>query len=318
MNPFKRSPRRTRKVQFQPEPLEPRALLTSGAGDTFAIIPGAITTVGETTSIPFTIDPANFTLPKGKIALGVDVAVDSGATVKPFITSITDPHGNIVPQAFHSVYAPHVSHSQVANGNGTSAVLVPITLYPHQPSKPITYTVDVDGEDKSVGNFLVGFYLPGDANGDGKVDKSDLATVKSELGAKAGSSKYTFSADANRDGRIGKIDIAYALQNMGVGTTVSPVVQANLDPNSVTSPSTRATTNPTATFTGTATPGSTITYTNTSSTTPSVTTTIADPTGNYSIQVGLVLGSNVFSVQSKDSFGQDVNGTLNPVSYNPS
>lgn len=315
MNPFKRSPRRTRNVQFQPEPLEPRSLLTSGAGNTFAIVPGAITTAGQTTSIPFTIDPSNFTLPKGKLALGVDVAVDSGATLKPFITSVTGPDGKIIPQAFHSVYAPHVTHTQVANGNGTSAILVPITL---KGSKPTTYTVNVEGEDKSVGNFLTGFYLPGDANGDGTVDKSDLATIKSELGAKAGSSKYTFSADANRDGRIGKIDVAYALQNMGISTNVTPVVQANLDPNSVTNPSVRATTGSTATFTGTATPGATVIYTNTSSNTSMVTTTTADPTGNYTIQVGLVLGSNVFSVESKDSFGQDIKGTLNPVSYNPS
>ncbi len=317
MNPLKRTPRRDRKVQFSAEQLESRELLTGGAGNTFAIIPGSVTTSGQSTSVSFTIDPSHFTLPHGKLALGVDIVAATGSSIKPFISSIDDPHGNLIPQAFHSIYDPHLSHYQVASGKGTNAVIVPVTFYPHDSSKPATYTVNVQGLGATTGNFLLGFYLPGDANGDGKVDKTDIATVKSEMGSRANSSKYNFNADVNRDGRIGKIDLAYTMQNQGVQVTINPVVQADLVPSSVTNSALRTTTTPSAGFTGTATPGATITYTNNNSPSAPPVTTTANSTGNYSITVPLVSGSNVFQVQSVDAFGQKIVGNISPVTYSP-
>ena len=51
-----------------------RALLSGGAGDTFALISGTIDKPGGTTAIQFTIDPAHFTLPRHTLALGIDVS----------------------------------------------------------------------------------------------------------------------------------------------------------------------------------------------------------------------------------------------------
>src|SRR4051794_25304072 len=228
MNPFRSLPRRRRKMEFGPEQLETRELLTGG-NNTFAIMPGSITSSNGTASIKFTIDPANFTLPRRAITLGIDVVASSGSTVKPLIAEVDDPHGTIVPQTFHSIYDPHLSHLAVASGAGTSAVLSPLVLFPHGQTKPATYTVNVSAEGKSSGSFLLGFYLPGDANGDGAVNKTDLEIVKNAQGARAGQAKYNFNADPNRDGRIGKIDVAFTRQNMGVSTNMSPVVQANYD-----------------------------------------------------------------------------------------
>ena len=47
MNPTQSSKRRRRNLQLGAEALESRELLTGGAGNTFAIIPGAITTDGK-------------------------------------------------------------------------------------------------------------------------------------------------------------------------------------------------------------------------------------------------------------------------------
>jgi hypothetical protein len=318
MNPFRSSPRRRPRTQFGPEALETRSLLTGGAGNTFAIIPGTITTPGQTVDVTFTIDSSHFKLPHGKMALGVDVAAASDAsTLLPFISSVTDPHGNLIPQTFHSMYNPHLTHPQVAAlGPKAASVITPIGFYPHNSSQPATYTVQITGEGSGTGQFYVGFYLPGDAQGDGTVDQQDIKIIKSLQGTTSSSSNYDFNADVNRDGRIGPIDLAYVLQNQGVSVNVSPVVVANLDPNSVTSPTTRSTTNPSAVFTGTATPGATITYANQNADLPPVTTT-ADSAGNYSLLVALDPGSNTFNVTSVDEFGQTITGSVAPVIYTP-
>jgi hypothetical protein len=316
MNPKRSLPRRRRKTEFGPEQLESRELLTNGS-DLFAIIPGTVTTTNGTAAITFTVDPSHFTLPRRAFTLGIDIAPTSGSTIKPFIASVDDPHGTIVPQTFHSIYDPHLSHLAVASGVGTNAVLTPVSLFPHGQTKPATYTVNVQALGKTSGDFLLGFFLPGDANGDGVVNKTDIQIVKSELNSRNGSAKFTTNADANRDGRIGQIDLAYTLQNQGVSTNVMPIVQANYDSSHDISPLNPRTTNiPTAHFTGTATPGATITYAEISNKVASTSTT-SDSAGNYSINVPLAAGSNTFKVTSKDPFGQTITGTISPVTFIP-
>jgi hypothetical protein len=301
-------------MEFGPEVLETRELMTGGA-NTFAIIPGTVDKVNGTSSITFTIDSQHFKLPRRAVTMGIDVVANSGSTIKPLISSVDDPHGNIVPQTFHSIYDPHLSHLAVASGKGTSAVLSPLKLYPHQPSKPASYVVHTDALGKTSGGYLLGFYLPGDANGDGKVDKTDIQIIKSEMGARAGQANYNFNADANRDGRIGKIDLAFAQENLGVSTNLSAVVQANYDSShDIGGLSQRVSSIPQAHFTGTASPGATITFSQVQKTVPDTTTT-ADSAGNYSIVVPLANGVNTFNVTVKDSFGQVITGQLAPVSY---
>ncbi len=313
MNPFRSNPRRRRKLVFGPERLETRELLTGGS-NTFAIIPGTVSTTNGTTAIKFTIDPANFTLPRQALTLGIDVVPESGSTIKPLISSVDDPHGNLVPQVFHSIYDPHLGYVAVASNPATSSVLAPLKLYPHQPSRPVTYTVNVTAVGQTSGSFLLGFYLPGDATGTGAVTSADVQIVKGLHGTRSTSPNYNFNADANRDGRIGKIDTAFTMQNQGVSTSVTDIVQANYDAAHDVPGTVRVSSIPSATFTGTATPGSTITYSEVNNLVPSTTTT-ANSAGNYSITVPLASGSNTFQVAVSDSFGQDITGTLTPVSY---
>ena len=233
MNPFRSNPRRRRKLVSGPEQLETRELLTGGT-NIFAEIPGTVSTTNGTTAITFTIDPADFTLPRQAVTLGIDVAPASGSTIKPLISSVDDPHGDIVPQVFHSIYDPHLGYVAVASNPATSSVLAPLKLYPHQPDRPVTYTVNVTAVGQTSGSFVLAFYLPGDASGTGSVNSADLATVKSLQGARLNQANYNVNADANRDGRIGKIDTAFTLQNMGISTEHQPdIVQANYDTSTI-------------------------------------------------------------------------------------
>jgi hypothetical protein len=286
--------------------------MTGGAGDSFALIPGTIAKPGGTTAVQFTINPSEFHLPRHAFTLGIDVAALPGSSVKPFILSVVNPHGQIVPQTFHSIYNPHLTHAQVASGSGTSAVLTPISLRPSNANSPVTYTVNIQGESNSSGGFLLDFYLPGDVNGDGVVNAQDIALTKQALNSVAGDTRYNFDADTNRDGRDGQIDLAYVRQNQGVSTVILPSVSAVLSPASVTDPANRVTDLPSVQFTGTTTPGASVQYTPVGSTTPAA-TTIADGAGNYSLQVPVASGVNNFVVNSTDGFGQTISGQISPV-----
>jgi hypothetical protein len=295
------------------ESLEGRQLLTGGAGSTFAIVPGNITKAGGSATFSFTIDPTHFTMPKsGRMLLGVDIATESGATVRPVISAVTDVQGQPVRGLMHSHYAPGVPRSNTSKGNMTSAVLVPVSFA--AGNKAETYTVTVKAQNNTSGNYLLGFYVPGDVNDEGSVTQGDLAAVQQAVGTTAAASNYNFDADANRDGAITRTDVTIVRQNLGAKTTINPTVSANLDPASDTGLQDRVTSLRTVHFTGSATPGATVTITDTNNSEPAVSTT-ADSSGNYSIMVNLGDGSNVFNVSTHDAFGQNISGSIAAVTY---
>jgi hypothetical protein len=317
MQPSHRSSRRRPQARPSSEVLETRSLLTGGAGNTFAMLPGTVTNSGGTAVIPFTLSPAQFTMPKGKMVLGIDVVPRQNSNIQPLISQVTNPHKDLVPQAIHAIYNPHLSHAAVARGAGTRAVLAPVSFLPGSPTKPATYSVTVSAQSKTNGNFLLGFYLPGDVNGDGVVDQTDINLIKAAMGTKTGNTKYNFDADANRDGRIGPTDLAYAKQNFGVKILVTPTVTANLDPATINGATgTRTTSIQNVRFTGTDTPGAAITFAEINKKAPTVKTTVK-PDGTYALIEPLGAGMNTFNVTSVDDFGQSISGNISPVTYTP-
>lgn len=306
--------RRRLSPAFSAEALESRELLAGGGGDTFATITGEVMRAGQTTAIKFTIDDSHFTLPRHALALGIDVSPLGGDGLKPLISSVDDAEGKIVPQTLHSVYDPHLPNTAVASGKATSAVLTPLQLRPKQPGRSATYTVNVKGVQGTTGKFLLSFYLPGDANGGGAVNRLSLAAVKAAYGTHQGRAGYNANADANRDGRIGLIDLAYTHQNLGVSTNIVPTTSAILDASSELAPGTRSLSSASATFTGTATPGAVILFTEVSGSTRPVTTS-ADSLGQYRVKVPVAAGSSTFQVCVQDAFGQTISRTLEPVTY---
>jgi hypothetical protein len=320
MNTSNRQPRRKRVTGFSLERLEERQVMSAGMGSTFAIMPGAITTPGQASSVQFKLDPSQFTPGRGgKIVLGIDVAPDPNATVKPELVSVTSASGRVAASVHHSVYTASIIKAQRAAKKGitpvSSAVLITLPV-PKAGQAPGVYTVHVQGQGGSTGNYLVGFYLPGDANGDGKVNSTDLQTTMSELGStpQASGTKYTFDADTNRDGRISLSDLQVGSQNLGASTKISPVINVNLDPATDGPMHSRITNFNPVRFTGSATPGSTVTFTEINKNSPGATGT-TDSSGNFSIMVPIGDGSNTFSVSSTDSFGQTISGQISPVTY---
>ncbi len=314
MHPFQPQPRRKTVTRLQPEQLESRELLTGGAGDTFAIIPGEITKPNQPAVVKFTIDPTHFTIPKGKFTLGVDIVKDPTSTLKPMIGAVDNANGIAVMGVKHSTYAAKLPSTAVRSGSATSAVLTPIQMDSKNPNGTVTYSVKVKGLQGTTGKFLLGFYLPGDANGDGKVNSTDLATIKKEVGLTGGTTNYSFDADSNRDGRIGMNDMTIAKQNMGVSTTISPTITANLDPASVTTMTARVTTARVVHFMGTTTPGAAVKYAEIAGLSQPVATT-ADSKGAYNVYATLGDGSNTFKVTTLDAFGQSISGTIAPVTF---
>ncbi len=309
--------RRPRKPSFAPERLESRELMTGGVGDTFAIMPAKIVTAGGHTTAQFLLNPNLFTDPGHKpFVLGIDVAPNQGSAVNPIIRSVTTPSGKSL-SVTHATFNPKITRTgpQAASGLSSGA-LVTIPGLPAADAKSILYKVNIDALDKTSGSVLVGFYLPGDANGDGIVNQSDINAIRYGLNTAANdhTGKYAFDADANRDGLLNGKDLAIAQKNLGVGTTISPVISAKLDQASVTDATHRITSHPTVGVTGTATPYSIITYT---MPTQAPTTVVASGAGTYNVMLNLKPGANIYSVATADAFGQKIAGSINSITYDP-
>jgi hypothetical protein len=296
------------------ESLESRALLTSGAGNTFAMVTGTVTEANKAATETFRIDPSEFTAPKRSVTLGIDVAAASGSSLSPLVTSVQDGTGKREIAQIRSIYGSAVGDD--AAGTLASALLVNLNLKTAKGGafQGTSFQVEVEGQDNTTGGFLLGYYLPGDVDGDGSVTKADIKSIKAAKNAELGDTNYNFNADTNRDGRINGSDVNLAQKNLGVRTVVQPVVKANLDPASDSGVANRETVYQNAIFNGTGTPGASVSYTETESKTPAVSTTIAAD-GTYSLTIPLAEGDNTFLVSAKDKFGQEISGTIDKVTY---
>jgi Dockerin type I domain len=313
--------RRSRqRLCLAPDFLEARVVLSAGQGSTFAIIPGTVTTAGVVSSVSFMLSPTMFTTPKknGDIELGIDIASATSAsgttsTIQPQIVSVTEPSGHTV-RTQHTKYDPKVAKANKLGDAQTSATLVTLKL-PASGQPAADYTVQVKGLDSTTGTYLLGFYLPGDVAGTGQVTKADLKTIKKDKGLTAESANYNFDADVNRDGVINSQDLSLAKKALGESTAVSPVVSVNLNPASNPAAD-RTVPFSSVNFTGNATPGATVTFLDQQGG-ASTSTTADAQTGDYSINVPLVTGSNTFTVTTLDAFGQSITGAITPVVYSP-
>jgi len=323
MNQSKELRRVRRHLSPAPEFLEDRMVLSSGEGSTFAIMPGKVATAGQVASTNFMIDPSLFSSPSrsGRIVIGIDIApatsTSSGSstttpTLTPQIVSVTDASGHVI-RAQHTKYDPKVAKANKLGNSPTSAVLVTLKV-PAKGQLANDYSVQIKGLNNTTGQYLVGFYLPGDVAGTGTVTKADIQTIRKDHGMTATNSNYSFDADVNRNGVINQQDLMVAKENLGNSTKVSPVVSVNLDPASDPAAN-RSTPYSTVHFAGQATPGASISFYDQASGTTTKTT--VGSTGAYSIMVPLINGSNTFTVTTMDGFGQSITGAISPVVYSP-
>lgn len=314
MNPSRKLPRKRHELSCSVDLLEDRTVMSVGMGSTFAIVPGAIAAAGQASTVQVKLDPAYFTGGRGgRMVMGIDVAADPNSSAQPTIMSVREAGSRRPSPLQHAIYSPSILKSKGLSTPVSSAVTSTVTI-PKAGDPAATYMVDVKGLSSSTGSFLLGFYLPGDANGDGKIDQTDVSAIKSEMGATSASSKYTFDADANRDGKITGADLRIAMQNVGATTKISPVINVVLDPASDGPLRSRITSMRNVHFTGAVSPDATVNFTEINQNSAGATTT-ADASGNYSIMVPLGDGSNTFRVTTTDSFGQSISGQISPVTW---
>ncbi len=314
MNPSHKQPHKKRGRNLSLELLEDRQLLSAGEGSTFAIMSGNVATARQVSSVPFTINPNDFTPARnGKILLGIDVAADPSTSVQPEIVSVKNAHGQVAGGLIHSAYTRQIIKAKKLTDPISSAVLISLPV-PKAGQAPADYTVQVRAANGTTGDYLLGFYLPGDVAGTGTVTQADLQTIKSDLGVTASSSNYSFDANVTRNGKISPADLAFATMDLGASTKISPIISVNLNPATDGPLNDRITGDKTVNFTGTVTPGATVTFTEINNNSPGATTT-ADASGNYSMMVPLGNGSNTFDVTTRDAFGQSISGQISPVTY---
>jgi hypothetical protein len=310
---FKGRPRKIRNHRLGVDALEDRRVLSAGMGSTFAIIPGKLAEAGKTSTVDVKLDPTHFTAGnRGRITLGIDVAGDPSAPAKPVIAAVKAANGRNVPFQ-HSRYSRALMKAQNMGTPISTAVTMTLQV-PRAGQAAAAYQVQVKGTTPDSGDYLLGFYLPGDVDGDGVVSKDDVAAIASKFGRTSTDDGYSFDADANRDGKIDAQDLRLAGQNIGARTTISPVSSVNLDPASDTGISDRVTDQRVVKFTGNSSSGATVNFQEIDGKSIGGTATVGAD-GKYSIDVPIGDGSNTFKVTTSDSFGQTISGGIAPVVF---
>ncbi|HWE35118.1 MAG TPA: dockerin type I domain-containing protein [Isosphaeraceae bacterium] len=168
-----------------------------GALVPFATLSGAVATAGKPAVVLFEVQPGHVASDRAiPLLLGLDAVPAAGSAVTPKVDRILSLSG----QATHAV--------ATRNGPFLTGVSIPL-------SQPSVYAVRVVGTGQTTGAFTVEAFLPGDTNGDGRVDRVDLARVRSSYGSSLGSKRYVASADFDQDGRIGAHDLMLTRRNLG-------------------------------------------------------------------------------------------------------
>jgi hypothetical protein len=184
------------------EGLERREVLNAAGSPPFAAIVGRIEAPARPAEVVFRLEPGRFvadrTMPM-LLAMEAEPLPGSEADVR--ITHVVSLQGrntyNIVPR----------------RGPMATNVAVPNV-------RPTLYGVGVRGLDRSTGEFVLNVSLPGDADGDGVVDRTDMGRVRAAYGTTTGSRRYDSGADTNGDGRVGHFDYGLTHRNLGARASV--------------------------------------------------------------------------------------------------
>lgn len=116
------------------------------------------------------------------------------------------------------------------NLSGPTGPLFTQVAVPSNAGPATTYRARVSGLNRTIGGYVLTAYLPGDTNGDGVVDRTDLAVVRTAYGSVAGSSQYRSQADMNQDGRVGTIDWIVTKRNLGARSSMADLSQPGVTP----------------------------------------------------------------------------------------
>lgn len=203
-----RSPRQSRRrAAGLPtlELLESRTLL-SGAGDTAFLSIDGLAAARNRATVRFDFVATDFSAARGKsVLLGIlkDTAGTSRLDAAPLKVSAR-PGGTIS------------TIGNVAARSDLGGPFLLASLKPGKATKLLMKTTAATGEP-----FAVRFRLAGDANGDYRVDASDLTAIRSNFRKTVKSTSFLAAADVDGNGRINRLDWNLARQNLGAQATLN-------------------------------------------------------------------------------------------------
>jgi hypothetical protein len=182
----------------------------------FARLIAPMAVPGERTEIPVLISPDDFALRRcGRVILG-------------FVSHATS--ANPLDSSHIQIVSKQAVGARVLNARGGPPNLILASV----PSG--RFSLQVGTASNTLGSSEVDVFLAGDTNGDFRVDRRDLRSIKLRLGASQGQPRYALGADVDRNGRIDRRDWRLGRQNFGTGTQLQPLtlsgaLDATSDPN---------------------------------------------------------------------------------------
>jgi hypothetical protein len=196
------------------EALEGRLVL-SAVANTLHEAHGVVARPREVAQVTTSIAPANLARPKHSTIISLVARPDADSGLKPRIISARGADGSRLP--FH-----HGTPFRAGGHPATAFTKV------HLPG-PLT--TGVTGRDDSTGGFGLTTSLPGDLNGDGRVNLDDLRDFAPADLSHPGDGFYNPAADANHNGFIGMGDAKFLLHNLAPTTPRIPLnVRVSLAP----------------------------------------------------------------------------------------
>jgi hypothetical protein len=291
---------RSNRLRFRPEagPLDGRCLPSAPpllAAGTFVIATGAVESPRAVSRTTLPVSPGVFQARQTTL-FGVTAGPLPPGTLDPAPVSAQGASGQPLPFLRGAAYRPGV------NGGARGYL---------RDGPPGPFTVGVTGRHATTGPYVVGADLPGDVNGDGKVEMTDEELFVQAYHSKLGDKNYNPAADYNHNGQVGQEDARLLLRNLAPTTREVPLkIDLILAPQDkarghVPSNSGGVTHHRTVTILGRTTPGS-IVFSDSGQGDYSFTgpAFVADARGNFSVPETLGNGINTFTFMAKDPFGQ--------------
>ena len=167
--------------------LEERMVMTS----VLATAPAAIPAGGQSARVSVTLPATAFAVGKPSTVFGLIVQPDPGDGLEPRIVAAYGPDGRHLSVTGNRPYKAGV--------RGQALALVTV-------SQPGPITVVVAGQGGTAGAADVEVYLPGDANGDGRVTIADIPAFAAAYQTGYGGLAYNADADSNRNGFVSQDD----------------------------------------------------------------------------------------------------------------
>jgi hypothetical protein len=207
------SNRRKRRLVF--DLLEGRMPLTTtviGVGGqplpVLGIAQGSVASPGARATTSITINPENLAQNRHSTQFAFKTFPDPGTGLAPVIVGATAPDGRALP---------------IIHGEPFSSNFHPWDQSYVLDDVPGPLTLTIAGRGRTTGSFTVQAYLPGDTNGDHRVDFADLVEFNKSFNSHVGDPRYSTAADATQNGFVGHDDGNLIVRNLSPLTPPGPL-----------------------------------------------------------------------------------------------